>query len=139
MSDFNTPLTSALSGAGVAAMLPSGARTAAVSDLLPDENAGDAKGILVYVVVTAASGTGGLTVSIKAPAPNSQTGGSTIGAASAAVTATGVTTLCIYPTVGSASTYTTMINNTIPPRFTLNVAVGDASSYTYAVYAYLLP
>lgn len=138
MTDFNAGLTSPLSTSLVSGVIPSAARTTAVVDVLPKENLANCRGVILYLVVTAASGTGGLTMSVKAIPNVAASGGSTVGAASAAVIAIGTTTLMIYPTAGAASTYTTVVNNTVPPRFTVNVAVGDASSYTYAVHAYLL-
>lgn len=138
MPDFNTPLSSALTTSPGGAFIPSAARTTAISDVIPNIPLSNAVGILVWVVVTAASGTGGLTVSVKALPPNATTGGTTIGAAAAAVIANGATNLMIYPGGGAASTYTTAVSNTIPPRISINVAVGDASSYTYSIFAYAL-
>lgn len=134
--DFNTPLTSALSTSIAGALIPSAARTTALSDVSPDENIANARGLLVWLVVTAASGTGGLTLSVKALPPNSGTGGVVIGALAGPVITNISTSLLIYP--GAAAGATTVVNSTIPPRIAFSVAVGDASSYTYSVSAYLL-
>lgn len=139
MPDYNTPLTSGLSLLPTGPILPSAARTALVADLIPDENVADAQGIIVFLVVTAASGTGGLTVSLKALPPGGQSGGVPFAAASAAIIATGTTALVVYPGVATAASPFTTINTILPPRFSLNVAVGDASSYTYSLAAFLLP
>lgn len=138
MPDYNTGITSSLSTSMSGALISSAARTTAVSDVIPDENMANAVGLYVWLVVTAASGTGGLTVSVKAVPPNATTGGVIIGAATAAVIANGATSLLIYPGATAAVGATSAINATIPPRISFNVAVGDASSYTYAVYAYIL-
>lgn len=139
MPDYNTQLTSALSPTVNSPLLPSAARTALVADLVPDENVADARGLIVFLTVTAASGTGGLTMSLKALPPGGQTGGIAFATASAAIIATGLSILVVYPGIATAASPWTAVNSVLPTRFSLNVAVGDASSYTYSIAAFLLP
>jgi hypothetical protein len=138
MPDTNTPLTSPLSTTIVGPFVPSAARTTALSDLVSRENTAGMKGLLVFLVVTAASGTGGLTMQVRALPPGAQSGGPVAAAASAAVIGTGTTALCLYPAVTATSAPYTTVNTILPPRFSINVAVGDASSYTYSLAAFLL-
>lgn len=136
MPDYNTGLTSQLSSSISGALIPSAARTTALADIIPDENIADARGILVFLTVTAASGTGGLQVGVKALPPGVMTGGVLLHTLPAAVIATGVTSLMIYP--GIAAGATTFASAVLPPRIGFNVSVGDASSYTYSISAFLL-
>lgn len=138
MPDYNTQLTSSISPTINSPLLPSAARTTLVGDLIPDENVADARGIIIFLNVTAASGTGGLTMSLKALPPGAQAGGIAFATASAAIIATGISTLVVYPGIATAASPWTAVNSVLPPRFSLNVAVGDASSYTYSVAAFLL-
>lgn len=138
MPDFNTQLTGPLSTAISGPFIPSAARTTLITDTVPDENIADARGIVVYLVVTAASGTGGLTLQVKGIPPFGGVG-VLLHAAPTAVIATGTTSLTIYPGLpapGSAGANTA--NAVLPPRISIGVGVGDASSYTYSVSAYLL-
>jgi hypothetical protein len=134
VADFNTGLTSASSTTISGALLPSAARTTAVSDIIPDENISNCVGLYVWLVVTAASGTGGLQLAVKAVPPNATTGGVLLHTLPTAVIATGATSLLIYP--GATAGATTVSSAAIPPRISFGVVVGDASSYTYAVHAY---
>lgn len=142
MADFSTPVLSALSydsaGRPLASFpfIPSAARTTAVTDVLGPTNF-QARGILLFLSVSAASGTGGLTMSVRAYGPTQSTGGIAIATAAAAVIATGTTALLVYPS--AVAGYTTNVNSVLPARWGVNVAVGDASSNTYQVHAYLLP
>lgn len=138
MTDYNTGVTSSLSTSISGALIPSAARTTALSDIVPDENIAEAKGIIVFLTVTAASGTGGLTLQVKALPPGVQTGGVLIGAASAAIIGTGVSALVIYPGAATSVSPYTVVNTPLPTRVSINVVVGDASSYTYSVSAFLL-
>lgn len=90
-------------------------------------------GIIVYLRVTAASGTGGLSVRINAVEPTSGTV-VPLNAAPTAVIATGITTYVVYPSGGAAAAITQLTTGlALPPEFTITVGKGDASSYTYAV------
>jgi hypothetical protein len=110
--------------------LASAARTTVQSVDLTNYNA---RGIQVILNVTAASGTGGLTVNIRGKDPVS---GNyyILHAAPTAVTATGLKVYELYPGIGAAAGDLTARASAILPRsFNLQVAVGDASSYTYSL------
>lgn len=140
--DFSSPVLSSLSYGTDGRLLtgnpfiPSAARTTAVNDILGGTNFA-ARGLLLFLAVSAASGTGGLTMKVNALGPTQSTGGAVIATAAAAVIATGTTSLVVYPS--AVAGYTTNINSILPPRWSVTVSVGDASSYTYQVAAYLLP
>lgn len=115
--------------------LASAARTAtpAVSNLINYNS----KGVMVYLNVTVASGTGGLTLTMRATelvASNPVQ----INTSPTAVTATGTYAYVIYPSATSGSAFTQPTNAPLPYKWSINIAHGDASSYTYSVsYAYL--
>jgi hypothetical protein len=96
----------------------------------------NSKGVIVFLNVTAASGTGGLTLSVRATelvASNPVQ----INSSPTAVTATGTYSYVIYPSNLTGS-FTQMTSSPLPYKWSINVAHGDASSYNYSVsYAYL--
>lgn len=95
-----------------------------------------ARGVLISLNVTAASGTGGLTLRIQGASSPSGTGSTmrNLNAAPTAVTAISTTTYVIYPGVGAAAGDVTQQTSGILPRdWRCEVFVGDASSYTYSV------
>lgn len=104
------------------------------------------RGVSIALYVTAASGTGGLTLRIQETTPLGIAGGvtCTLLQATAAVTTTGYYVYRIYPgsegatlvpTIGAQLSY----GHCLPPNWRVVIAVGDASSYTYSVEASLLP
>lgn len=110
-------------------LLASAARTAtATSPTMTNYNA---KGVRITLNVTAASGTGGLTLVVFAV--DSVSGnGKTINASPSAVTATGTTTYVIYPSaLASADTQTT--EAPLSRSWYAEIAAGDSSSYTYSL------
>ena len=94
-------------------------------------NAENAKGILVHLDVTAASGTGGLTLAVKGIDPVSGNATALL-TAGAAVTATGTKSYLLYPGASGGSV-TTAVSGALPYKYRVDVAVGDASSNTYSV------
>jgi len=114
-------------------LLASAARTATVNT--PNQINYNAKGVMVFVNVSAVSGTGGLTLNFYGIDPVS---GQYIGLmyASGAITAIGRYAYVIYPGV-SSSAITNGIRQvagiTLPRTWLVQVAVGDASSYSYSV------
>ena len=116
-------------------LLPSATRTATtVSDNIVNTQY---RGILVFLRVTVASGTGGLTLrfSYRDPATGTLFN---MNNAPTAVVAVGLTMLAVYPAI--SGTATTQANNMILPRnFSITVTHGDASSYTYSVWGCWLP
>lgn len=118
-------------------LIPAGTtRTTAYSG--PTSLAKTEAGILVILNVTAASGTGGLTVRINAVDPGS---GSNVAlnAAPTAVTATGTYSYALYPYGAATGDVTQATSFYLPRSFRVTVAVGDASSYTYSLSYTLLP
>ncbi len=90
------------------------------------------RGVTLFLNVTAASGTGGLTVNIQVKDPVS---GSyfTAYAAAAAVITTGLKAYNAFPGAAGAGNYTNTVNFQIPRTFRIGVTVGDSSSYTYSI------
>lgn len=95
-----------------------------------------ARGVLVSLNVTGASGTGGLTLRIQGASSPSGTGSTmrNLNAAPAAVIAISTTTYVLYPGVGAAAGDVTQQTSGILPRdWRIEVFVGDGTSYTYSV------
>lgn len=88
------------------------------------------RGVIVFLNVTAASGTGGLTLRIQAKDPISGAYGNLL-SASAAVVATGMSIYLLYP--GGASGGTQGVTGPLPRTWRISMNVGDASNYTYSV------
>jgi len=110
-------------------LLPSAARTATTaSPVLRNRRH---RGIQVVLVVTAASGTGGLTIHIQQVDRDS---GNAIDLAvdAAVITATGTYGFQMAPGAGSATPLY------LPTDFQVEVAHGDGSSYTYSLSCTLL-
>ena len=95
-------------------------------------------GILVVLDVTAASGTGGLTLRVNAH----DLAGSVevpLNSAPTAVSATGTTSYAIYPFGAISGALTQSTSGYLPRMFSITVTHGDSSSYTYSVGYCLLP
>lgn len=114
--------------------LPSAARTTAPAAVVLT-NLRRFLGVTVHLDVTAASGTGGLTLTISGyDAATDRT--YALLTAAAAVTATGIKVYAVRPTQMTASGGVTQVALLpIPDQIKISVAVGDASSYTYSVTA----
>lgn len=127
----------------IRALLPMLARTAAAACQKfadPEQQA-----IRVYLNVTAASGTGGLTVQVRGYDPISMRLGNTPVAANlntggAAITATGLYLFDLGLSVGAVSAgIHDSAARFLPYNWDVNVAVGDASSYTYSLSCEVFP
>ena len=104
-----------------------------------DQTNYNGKGVRVVLNVTAASGTGGLQIQIRGKDSISATYYQ-INANPTAVTATGIYIYDIYPGIGAAAGGITQTTSGIVPRtWTVNVAHGDGTSYTYSVSGVTLP
>lgn len=111
--------------------LASAARTASTAS--PDITNHNARGIMVMLDVTAASGTGGLQVRVQAKDPVS---GNYLGINSAptAITAVGMRVYVLYPGANTTNTGIAQVSGQLVPRtFRIFVSHGDGSSYTYSV------
>lgn len=98
-----------------------------------DQSNPNARGVQIVLNVTAASGTGGLTVTVVGKDPVSGTYYA-LNASPTAVTATGTTVYELYPGDGAASGGVTQrTSGPLPRVWGIKVAVGDASSYTYSI------
>lgn len=88
------------------------------------------RGIIFFLNVTVASGTGGLQLSIQVKDPIS---GQYVGlnALPAAVTTTGIRAYSFYPGISAVGTQGT--SGALSRTFRVQVIVGDATSYTYSV------
>jgi hypothetical protein len=111
--------------------IASAARTATTSSA--DITNHNARGIAVVLDVSAASGSGGLQVSIQAKDP--VTGNyAALNSAPTAVTSTGTRVYELYPgAVGGGSGIAQVANVALPRTFRITVTHGDGSSYTYSV------
>lgn len=108
--------------------LPLAARTAGAS--LPNLSGLGHRGVRVYLDITAASGTGGLSVILRAVGPRGtiaplNTGGSP-------QTTTGLKVYDFYPNAAAAAAgVVDAASRRLPKLFELAVTAGDGSSYTY--------
>lgn len=117
--------------------LASAARTVATQSAAAVNH--NCRGAHVTLSVTAASGTGGLQATLQGQDPISGNWYN-LNALPTAVIATGLTVYEIYPGVGAASGGVTQrTSGAVPNAFRVNVAVGDATSYTYSVAVSLIP
>ena len=119
--------------------LASAART--VSTITTDISSGEYRGLILYLNVTAASGTGGLTPRLIAKDPLSGVT-SVSAAASTAATTTGLRVYHFGPGVGAlagAGVGWGAAGVMLSANFQLQVLHGDASSYTYSLSYELLP
>lgn len=125
-------------GVVAATGLVSAARTTAQSFSIT--NTGAWRNLFIFLNVTAASGTGGLTVQINTGDPISGNLAQ-LNANPTAVTGTGLKVYEIGSDMsGTASGgITQSTTRSLPRSLTIGVAVGDASSYTYSVGYVLTP
>lgn len=109
--------------------LASAARTAGINSA--DITNYNARGVVFFLNITAASGTGGLQVTLQAKDPMS--GAYTqINVSPTAVVAAGLKYHVFYP--GASGGNTTQTTGSVLPRiFRFTVLVGDATSYTYSL------
>lgn len=114
-------------------LLASAARTATTNSVAQTNY--NARGIIVNLDVSVGSGTGGLTVQIKAISQNSPSNGDLLLHANpTAVTAAGRFTYVLYPGATMAGGQVQNAWATVLPRlFYVVVSHGDATSYTYSL------
>jgi hypothetical protein len=112
-------------------LLPSAARTATTSSAVQMNT--NARGVIVTLNVTAASGTGGLTLRIQGVEP--VTGNVySINNAPTAVNATGLSAYVLYPGATASGSVAQVTGGVpLPKMWQVTVYVGDSSSYTYSV------
>lgn len=96
------------------------------------------EGIVVYLNVTAASGTGGLEIVVWTVDPVTGNTSDQINSTPTAVTATGGHVYVIRPGGVSGGGPTQTTAQVLPAKIQVMVHVGDASSYTYSVSCSLL-
>jgi hypothetical protein len=111
-------------------LLASAARTAQTA--FPTVTNYNARGVIVFLNVTVASGTGGLSVLVQGIDPTSGSGFNLI-AATAAVTTTGQFSYELYPGSTTAGSVTQRAAGALPRTWGGVMLVGNASSYTYSV------
>jgi len=113
-------------------LLASAARTNSI--VSPQQTNYNARGVQITLNVTAASGTGGLTVIIRGydPVASSQY---TINALPTSITTTGVYVYEIYPgsSGAAASAIAQRTAGILPRTWSVTMSAGDASSYTYSI------
>jgi uncharacterized membrane protein len=118
-------------------LLTSGTRTATIATIKQTD--AQEQSLRVYVNVSAASGTGGLTVVIRGYDPTSglpcalTTGGG-------AITTTGIFAFEMMPSSQSASAAVKeTVGRALPYVWDVQIQHGDSSNYTYSVGAEILP
>lgn len=114
--------------------LPSAARTTAQTFPTTGTMKNDGfRGIIVYLNVTANSGTSALLLRINAVDPASGVA-VPLNVAPTVVNTAAMFTYLLYPSGGTSTAVTQLSNGfALPPEFTLTIAVGDASSSTYSL------
>lgn len=130
---FNESTFDRLRGNTQTTILASAART--ITTLSPTQTNYNAKGIIVYLNITAASGTGGLIPRIYGVDPVAGIALVSLVTDIAPITATGLYAIELSP--GATGTTTVGMKaraaGTLPRSFVVGINVGDASSYTYSV------
>jgi len=112
-------------------LLASAARTA--TTLSANQINYNGKGVIFTLNITAASGTGGLTIVLHGVDPISGLNYD-LNTAAAAITAQGEYAFVFYPGASGTSTYIKQTNSIVLPRtWNIGVGAGDSSSYTYSV------
>jgi hypothetical protein len=112
-------------------ILASAARTATTTS--PVQTNHNAKGVMVFLRVSIASGTGGLQLKIQGRDPVTNVG-LDLNILPTSITAAGWYIFEIYPGVNGTSTYVTQVTSGILPRsWQVLVTHIDGSSYTYSV------
>ncbi|WP_407310490.1 hypothetical protein [Desulfosporosinus sp. SB140] len=136
--DFNGATWDKQRGNTELTLLASAARTS--STVSPTQTNYNAKGIIVWINVTAASGTGGLQVIVQGGHPLIGGYAPWLTAAPAAITSTGVRGYAFYPGISTVAGtgINVAINGILPRTFSVLVQHGDSSSYTYALGASLI-
>ena len=118
-------------------LLASAARTTQTSSTTQTNF--NARGVLLVLNVTAASGTGGLTLKVFGIDPISGQVAPALLSASAAIIAVGTPGYIVYPGgAGGSNSINTTSSQPLPRIWVAQVNVGDASSYTYSLSASLI-
>ncbi len=121
----------ALTGNTDMTLLESASRTAAVSTA--DQTAYFARGVYVYVKVTAVTGSPSLVPTLEALLPN---GDYVVLLTGAAIAATGTFVYLLHPTAGAAAEgVTKVVNFPIPLGWRVTMTPGTADALTYTVMA----
>lgn len=124
---FNESTVDRQRGNTQGSLLASAARTAVTNSALQTNY--NARGVMVILNVTAASGSGGLQVVIVGQPAGS---GYALNATPTPVTTTGLFVYELYPGIGAASGGVTQrTSGTLPRTWFVQVQVGNATSYTY--------
>lgn len=113
-------------------LLASAPRTAITAS--PVQTNYNARGVLIHLYVSAASGTGGLTLRIAGYDP--VTGFTMyLNSTPTAITATGISGYMLYPGIalGTTVNMNQVIGVALPRTWKVDVFHGDTSSYTYSV------
>ncbi len=122
-------------------LLPSAART--TQQVTAVQTNYNARGVLLVLDITVASGTGGLRLGVNVPSvatPADKFTLNTVGGV-ALQTATGTFGWLVYPGANTTGVNAALLQTVgaAPPRsWSVTVFVGDSSSYTYSLDAYLL-
>jgi hypothetical protein len=111
-------------------LLASAARTATTNTA--DQTNVNGRGLAIYLAITAASGTGGLTPVIQGKDPVS---GNyfTLATMGSAVTTTGNKSYMFYPGAASAGSLQNGVQQVLPRTWRVQVTAGDGTSYTYSL------
>lgn len=106
--------------------------TFTTSQQTPDQDNPYWKGCVLYLNITAASGTGGLTphLLMKDPGSGNYDDAVAMGSAKSAV---GMYAYLIYPAASLIADNGAGITTMLPRKFAIKIVAGDSSSYTYSV------
>lgn len=93
----------------------------------------NARGMIVFVSITAVPGTDTVTFGWTAKGPVTGTYDTNIGAASGALATNGVRSYLFYPGAVTNNAYTTVYNGPVPRDWRIEVTHSAASNFTYSV------
>jgi hypothetical protein len=111
-------------------LLPAATRTATAT--AADQTNANGRGVILYLDVTAASGSGGLTVQIQGKDPSSGKY-KQLNVNPTAVVAAGTTAVALYPGASTTGGLAQATAQALPRTWRVVVSHGDASSYTYSL------
>lgn len=112
-------------------LLASAARTATTNT--SNQTNYNAKGIMLFLNITVASGTGGVKPRIFPIDPVSGVSGNQLNADPAFITANGLYVFELYPGVSSGGGLQQVQSGVLPRNFLVSIVHGDSTSYTYSL------
>lgn len=100
----------------------------------PDQTNHNARGVIIFLDVTASGGGAGITLRIQGKEPQGSASYFTLNAPPAAIVANGVTAYILYPGALNAAGDVAQVSGSLLPRtWRVNVVHGDGANNTYSV------